>query len=185
LKTTNTEVPGSIPGHYLGFFWGSWVWNGVHSASWSDKLSIYLNKEVTVRFGKLKMQLWDSMCWPHVNPVPSGAVGKDCQRRLLSRPKVRHSCSASDYISLCMLVIISLVALFPTNLDLFSGPVVFPSWLYLVVYLIVVCITCNCCCCVLKVRCVFQDVCSATHISHKIRTDDVMNNQTVEVFKNM
>jgi hypothetical protein len=22
----------------------------------------------------------------HVNPVPSGAVGKDCQRRLLSRP---------------------------------------------------------------------------------------------------
>jgi hypothetical protein len=22
----------------------------------------YLNKEVTVRFGKLKMQLWDSMC---------------------------------------------------------------------------------------------------------------------------
>jgi len=46
-----------------------------------------LNKEVTVRFGKLKMQLWDSMCWPHVNPVPSGAVGKDCQRRLLSRPR--------------------------------------------------------------------------------------------------
>jgi hypothetical protein len=39
------------------------------------------------------MQLWDSMCWPHVNPVPSGAVGKDCQRRLLSRPKVRQSCS--------------------------------------------------------------------------------------------
>jgi hypothetical protein len=33
------------------------------------------------------MQLWDSMCWPHVNPVPSGAVGKDCQRRLLSRPR--------------------------------------------------------------------------------------------------
>jgi hypothetical protein len=30
---------------------------------WSDKLSSYLNKEVTVRFGKLKMQLWDSMCW--------------------------------------------------------------------------------------------------------------------------
>jgi hypothetical protein len=27
------------------------------------------------------------MCWPHVNPVPSGAVGKDCQRRLLSRPR--------------------------------------------------------------------------------------------------
>jgi hypothetical protein len=26
------------------------------------KLSSYLNKEVTVRFGKLKMQLWDSMC---------------------------------------------------------------------------------------------------------------------------
>jgi hypothetical protein len=22
------------------------------------------------------MQLWDSMCWPHVNPVPSGAVGR-------------------------------------------------------------------------------------------------------------
>jgi hypothetical protein len=34
------------------------------------------------------MQLWDSMCWPHVNPVPSGAVGKDCQRRLLSRPRL-------------------------------------------------------------------------------------------------
>jgi hypothetical protein len=82
-----TEVQGSIPGHSLGFFWGSWVWNGVHSASWSDKLSRYLNKEVTIRFGKLKMQLWDSMCWPHVNPVPSGAVWKDCQRRLLSRPR--------------------------------------------------------------------------------------------------
>jgi hypothetical protein len=27
------------------------------------------------------------MCWPHVNPVPSGAVGKDCQRRLLIRPR--------------------------------------------------------------------------------------------------
>jgi hypothetical protein len=54
LQTTITEVPGSIPGHYLGFFWGSWVWNGVHSASWSDKLSSYLNKEVTVRFRKLK-----------------------------------------------------------------------------------------------------------------------------------
>jgi hypothetical protein len=50
--------------------------NGVHSASWLDKLSSYSNKEVTVRFGKLKMQLWDSICWPHVNPVPSGAVGK-------------------------------------------------------------------------------------------------------------
>jgi hypothetical protein len=60
-------------------------------ASWSDKLSSHLNKEVTVRFGKLKMQLWDSMCWTHVNPVPSGAVEKDCQRRLLSRPKVRQS----------------------------------------------------------------------------------------------
>jgi len=56
-----------------------------------------LNKEVTVRFGKLKMQLWDSMCWPHVNPVPSGAVGKDCQRRLLSRPRLVRACSASDY----------------------------------------------------------------------------------------
>jgi hypothetical protein len=87
VQTTNTDVPGSIAGHSLGFFWGSWVWNGVHSASWSDKLSTYLNKEVTVRFEKLKMQLWDSMCWPHVNPVPSGAVGKDRQRRLLSRPR--------------------------------------------------------------------------------------------------
>jgi hypothetical protein len=63
---------------------GTGVRNGAHSAWWLDKLSSYLNKEVTVRFGKLKMQLWDSMCWPHVNPVPSGAVGKDCQRRLLS-----------------------------------------------------------------------------------------------------
>jgi hypothetical protein len=75
MKRTNTEVPGSIPVHSLGFFWGSWVWNGVHSASWSDKLSSYLNKEVTIRFRKLKMQLWDSMCWPHVNTVPSGASG--------------------------------------------------------------------------------------------------------------
>jgi hypothetical protein len=80
----------------LGFFWGSWVWNGVHSASWSDKLSSYLNKEIMVRFGKLKMQLWDSMCWPHVNPVASGAVGKDCQRRLLSRPRFVRACSAMD-----------------------------------------------------------------------------------------
>jgi hypothetical protein len=55
-----------------------------------------LNKEVTVRFGKLKMQLWDSMCWPHVNPVPSGAVGKDCQRRLLSRPRFVRACSSTD-----------------------------------------------------------------------------------------
>jgi hypothetical protein len=98
LKTTNTEVPGSIPWHSLGFFWGSWVWNGVHSASWSDKLSSYLNKEVTVRFGKLKMQLWDSIWWPHVNPVPSGAVGKDCQRRLLSRPRFVWVCSATDFL---------------------------------------------------------------------------------------
>jgi hypothetical protein len=88
--------PGSIPGHFLGFFWGSWVWNEVHSASWSDRLSSYLNKEVTVRFGKLKMQVRVSMCWPHVNPVPSGAVGKDCQRRLLSRPRFFRACSATD-----------------------------------------------------------------------------------------
>jgi hypothetical protein len=84
------------PGHSFGYFWGSWVWNGVHSASWSDKLSSYLNKEVTARFVKLKMQLWDSMCWPHVNPVPSGAVGKDCRRRLLSRPRFVRACSATD-----------------------------------------------------------------------------------------
>jgi hypothetical protein len=43
------------------------------------------------------MQLWDSMCWPHINPVPSGAVGKDCQRRLLSRPRFVRACSATDY----------------------------------------------------------------------------------------
>jgi hypothetical protein len=42
------------------------------------------------------MQLWDSMCWPHVNPVPSGAVRKDCQRRLLSRPRFVRACSATD-----------------------------------------------------------------------------------------
>jgi hypothetical protein len=36
------------------------------------------------------------MCWPHVNPVPSGAVGKDCQRRLLSRPRFVRACSATD-----------------------------------------------------------------------------------------
>jgi hypothetical protein len=67
-----------------------------NSASWSDKLSSYLNKEVTVRSGKLKMQLWDSMCWSHVNPVPCGAVGKDCQRRLISRPRFVRVCSATD-----------------------------------------------------------------------------------------
>jgi hypothetical protein len=38
------------------------------------------------------------MCWPHVNPVPSGAVGKDCQRRLLSRPRFVRACSATDLI---------------------------------------------------------------------------------------
>jgi hypothetical protein len=29
-------------------------------------------------------------------PVPSGAVGKDCQRRLLSRPRFVGACSATD-----------------------------------------------------------------------------------------
>jgi hypothetical protein len=74
--------------------------NGVHSASWSDKLSSYLNKEVTVRSGKLKMQLWVSMCWPHVYPVPSGAVGKDCQRRLLSRPRFVRAVAPRIFIQL-------------------------------------------------------------------------------------
>jgi hypothetical protein len=106
LQTTNREVPGSIPGHYLGFFWGSWVWNGVHSASWSDKLSNYLNKEVTVRFEKLKMQLWDSMCWPHVNPVLSGAVGKDCPRRLLSRPRFVRALASRIIIIIIIIIII-------------------------------------------------------------------------------
>jgi hypothetical protein len=46
------------------------------------------------------MQLWDSMFWPYVNPVPSGAVGKDCQRRLLSRPRFFRACSASDFSDL-------------------------------------------------------------------------------------
>jgi hypothetical protein len=72
---------------YPDFIHAKFKNNGVHSASWWDKLSSYLNKEVTVRFGKLKIQLWDSMCWPHVNPVPSGAVAKDCQLRLLRRPR--------------------------------------------------------------------------------------------------
>jgi hypothetical protein len=36
------------------------------------------------------MQLWD-------NPVPSGAVGKDCQRRLLNRPRFVKACSATDF----------------------------------------------------------------------------------------
>jgi hypothetical protein len=63
LKTTNTEVPG------------------------------YLNKEVTVRFGKLKMQLWDSMCCQ-----PSTVW---CSRERLSAAvaqptKVCQSCSATD-----------------------------------------------------------------------------------------
>jgi hypothetical protein len=104
LQTTNTEVPGSIPEHSLGFFLGSWVCNGVHSASWSDKLSSYSNKEVTVRFGNQKMQLWDSMCWPHVNPVPSGAVGRDCQRQLLSRPRFVSACSATDLLFFNLLI---------------------------------------------------------------------------------
>jgi hypothetical protein len=97
----------SILGHSLGFFWGSWVWNGVHSDSWSDKLSSYLNKEVTVRFGKLKMQLWDSICWPHVNPVQSGAVGKDCQRRLISRSRFVRACRDTDilYLSVCVIYV--------------------------------------------------------------------------------
>jgi hypothetical protein len=43
------------------------------------------------------MQLFDSMCWPHVNPVPSLAVGKDYQRRLLSRPRFVRACSATDF----------------------------------------------------------------------------------------
>jgi hypothetical protein len=47
------------------------------------------------------MQLWDSICWPQVNPVPSGAVGKDCQRRLLSRPRFVRACSATDYNAIC------------------------------------------------------------------------------------
>jgi hypothetical protein len=51
-----------------------------------------LNKEVTVRFGKLKMQLWDS-------PQPSTVW---CSRERLpaaaAKPaKVRQSCSATDY----------------------------------------------------------------------------------------
>jgi hypothetical protein len=98
LKTTNTKVAGSIPGHSLGFFWGNWVWHGVHSASWSDKLSSYLNKEVTVRFGKLKMQLWDSMWWPRVNAVPSGAVGERLPAAADQPAKVRQSCSATDLL---------------------------------------------------------------------------------------
>jgi hypothetical protein len=54
------------------------------------------------------------MCWPHVNPVPSGAVGKDCQRRLLSRPRFVRACSATDlllnpiWIENCKLTIIAL-----------------------------------------------------------------------------
>jgi hypothetical protein len=41
------------------------------------------------------------------------------------------------------------------------GPCGFPSWLYLVVYLIVVCITCNFAIACLRFWCVFQDVWSA------------------------
>jgi hypothetical protein len=86
----------------LGVFSDSKLcFNGVHSASWSDKLSSYLNKEVAVRFRKLKMQLWDSMCWPHVNPVPSGAVGKDFQRRLLSRPRLVRAVAPRKKIVYC------------------------------------------------------------------------------------
>jgi hypothetical protein len=64
--------PGFDSRALLRIFWWSWVWNGVHSASWSDKLSSYLNKEVTVRFGKLKMQLWDSIISTQYHLVQSG-----------------------------------------------------------------------------------------------------------------
>jgi hypothetical protein len=40
----------------------------------------------------------------HVNPVPSGAVGKDCQRQLLSRPKVRQSLYRHGFIHLFYLM---------------------------------------------------------------------------------
>jgi hypothetical protein len=70
----------------------TFVTKNVHYIS-IRKISWLISFRYTIwsRFGELKMQLWDSMCWPHVNPAPSGAVGIDCQRRLLSRPKVRQS----------------------------------------------------------------------------------------------
>jgi hypothetical protein len=97
LKTINTEVPGSIPGHSLGFFWGSWVWNGVQSALWSDKLCSYLNKEVTVQFRKLKnaavgfdvlITCQPSTVWCSRERLPAAAAQPS---------KARQSCSASDY----------------------------------------------------------------------------------------
>jgi hypothetical protein len=44
------------------------------------------------------------MCWPHVNPVPSGAVGKDFQRRLFSRPRFVRACSATDLFNFIYLI---------------------------------------------------------------------------------
>jgi hypothetical protein len=37
----------------------------------------------------------------HCFSTSSGAVGKDCQRRLLSRPKFVRACSATDLFRLC------------------------------------------------------------------------------------
>jgi hypothetical protein len=44
------------------------------------------------------------MCWPHVNPVPSGAVGKDCQRRLLSRPRFVRAVAPRIYLLIVFLL---------------------------------------------------------------------------------
>jgi hypothetical protein len=51
------------------------------------------------------MQLWDSMCWPHVNPVPSGAVGKDCHRRLLRRQRFVRAVAPRIIIIIIIIII--------------------------------------------------------------------------------
>jgi hypothetical protein len=35
------------------------------------------------------------------DPVPAGTVGKDCQRRLLRRPRFVRACSATDFKGKC------------------------------------------------------------------------------------
>jgi hypothetical protein len=47
----------------------------------------------------------------HVNPVPSGAVGKDCQRRLLSRPRFVRAVAPR-------IIIIIIIIIMPKLLDI-------------------------------------------------------------------
>jgi hypothetical protein len=68
------------------------------------------------------------MCWPHVNPVPAGAVGKDCQRRLLSRPRFVRAVAPRIiyiyiYIYIIMYIFMSLGWDYVTELRPPTGPI--------------------------------------------------------------